>query len=74
MLECDTPLTGTQKKYGGYGGVFRALLEAGAAALAEERRDKVPIEMEITTFDVENTEVYPSLGDVDAILISGSRK
>ncbi|MCJ1362635.1 hypothetical protein MMC16_001741 [Acarospora aff. strigata] len=35
ILECDQPLTRTRAKYGGYGGVFTALLKAGAAALGE---------------------------------------
>lgn len=33
ILECDTPLEQTRAKYGGYGGVFTALLEAAAASL-----------------------------------------
>ena len=33
ILECDTPLDNTRAKYGGYGGVFTALLKAGADAL-----------------------------------------
>ena len=74
VLECDTPLDATRKKYGGYGGVFRALLEAGAQELAKERGEEKAVEMEITKFDVVDEERYPSLEDVDAVLLTGSRK
>lgn len=33
ILECDSPLSRTQSKYGGYGDVFTALLQSGAEAL-----------------------------------------
>lgn len=74
MLECDTPLEGTRHKYGGYGGVFRALLESGVGALAKEQGSQKPVELEITKFDVEVEEMYPKLEDVDAILLTGSSK
>ena len=35
ILECDTPLSRTEAKYGGYGDVFTALLRSGAEALGE---------------------------------------
>ena len=71
ILECDTPLDGTRERYGGYGGVFTALLKAGAATLG---RDDISSTagLEITKWDVEKAETYPHLGDIDAILITGS--
>lgn len=79
VLECDTPLDMTRHKYGGgYGGVFRALLESGAAALAEEEQPggshARPVELEVTKYNVELEEHYPDVEDVDAVLITGSRK
>lgn len=35
ILECDSPLSRTHAKYGGYGGVFTALLRSGAEALGD---------------------------------------
>ena len=68
ILECDTPLEQTRSKYGGYGGVFTALLHAGADALDLPRE-----RLEITSWDIVNGSVYPQLEDVDAILLTGSR-
>ena len=36
ILEADTPLPNTKKQYGGYGGVFEALLKRGARALSQQ--------------------------------------
>lgn len=68
VLECDEPIGRTKEKYGGYGGLFKELLENGAQQLAEKP------ELDVTKFDVVNTEHYPKLENVDAILLSGSRK
>jgi len=73
ILECDTPLNRTRAKYGGYGGVFKALLEAGADALNQPDRISSKKGLEITKWDVEKTESYPALEDIDAILITGSK-
>lgn len=74
VLECDTPLDNTRAKYGGYGGVFRALLNSGAEALAKEKGEDKAVELEITKFDVVAEEIYPSLENVDAVLLTGSRE
>ena len=75
ILECDTPLDQTRHKYGGYGGVFKALLEAGAIALNDPSLSSQPNHgLDITKFDVVTTEQYPSLDDIDAILLTGSRQ
>ncbi|MCJ1283219.1 hypothetical protein MMC26_002547 [Xylographa opegraphella] len=68
ILECDTPLTNTRSRYGGYGGVFAALLNAGARSLDLDKS-----ELHISTWDVVERQEYPSLDDVDAVLITGSR-
>ncbi|KAL3427264.1 GMP synthase [Phlyctema vagabunda] len=73
ILECDTPLDGTRAKYGGYGGVFTALLKAGADALSYTGLS-ANTGLELSTWNVVNDpESYPSLSSIDAILISGSR-
>ena len=68
ILECDTPLQSTREKYGGYGGVFTALLHSAADAKHMDREN-----LDITSWDVVNGEGdYPVLEDIDAILITGS--
>lgn len=73
VLETDTPLENTNKKYGGYGGVFEALLKTSAAALGGQP-DKLDPErdLQISKWDVVNGDKYPELEDIDAILITGS--
>lgn len=68
VLECDTPIGRTFEKYGSYGNLFKELLQTGAGKLSEKPQ------LDITKFDVVNTEHYPRLEDVDAILLSGSRE
>jgi len=72
ILECDTPLDGTRAKYGGYGGVFTALLKAGADALDYPGISSTS-GLELSTFDVVTKQEYPSLENIDGVLITGSR-
>ncbi|EGP84723.1 uncharacterized protein MYCGRDRAFT_75463 [Zymoseptoria tritici IPO323] len=69
VLECDTPIGRTKEKYGGYGNLFKELLENGA----KEVNAQHPPELDIRKYDVVNHEVYPELDDVDAILLTGSK-
>ncbi|KAI9754160.1 MAG: NADPH-cytochrome P450 reductase [Chaenotheca gracillima] len=84
VLECDTPLDGTRSKYGDYGGVFTALLQAAASSISKENEKLNPSKrlplgpppdygLDITKFDVEKEETYPNPEDVDAVLLTGSR-
>lgn len=67
ILEADTPLPEALAKYGGYGGVFKQLLRAGADALrytglsASEGLD-------ISVFDVVTKQEYPNLEDIGRYL------
>lgn len=74
ILECDTPLPETKKKYQGYGGVFEFLLRAGARAL--NRPDLDPeTGFEFSRWQVElEPDKYPDPSTIDAILITGSSK
>jgi hypothetical protein len=72
ILECDTPLLGTRSKYGGYGGVFTSLLKSGADALSYPGLTSSS-GLELSIYDVVNTQTYPNLSDIDAILITGSK-
>lgn len=71
VLECDEPLGKTKEKYGGYGNLFKELLNNGADKVAEKDRVKRP-ELDVSKYDVVNHEVYPELEDVDAVLLTGS--
>ena len=71
VLECDTPVTNTNAKYGGYRGVFEALLKSSAEALGQPERLS-PDDLEISGWDVVNGEEYPKLEDIDAVLLTGS--
>jgi hypothetical protein len=72
VLECDTPLPQTKRKYVGYGGCFDALLRASAKTLAGRDRFDPDKDLQISRWDVVDGEEYPNLGDIDAILITGS--
>jgi GMP synthase-like glutamine amidotransferase len=72
ILEADTPQPDTEAKYGGYGGVFTALLTAAAEAMDPPR--KLSEVATVTAHNiVEDMHAYPPLDEVDAILITGSR-
>jgi len=71
ILETDTPVPETNKKYGGYGGVFTALLKAGADALGEQGLSSKE-GLELKAYDVVTTQEYPELDNIDAILLTGS--
>ena len=67
ILEADTPIGQTKEKYGGYGGVFTALLQAGAEHIG------IPLDQLVfSKYDVVTKMEYPSLDEIDAVLITGS--
>jgi len=72
ILECDTPLDKIREKYGGYGAIFTALLNAGADALKEPETVSSTKGLEISTWDVVTAKKYPSFENIDAVLITGS--
>jgi len=72
ILECDTPMDGTRAKFGGYGGVFRQLLERAADALGHAGLSAKE-GMDLSYYHVVNEQKYPNLDDVDAVLMTGSR-
>jgi hypothetical protein len=72
ILECDTPLPGAVAKYGSYGGIFASLLKSGADALSYPGLTSSS-GLELTNYDVVTAQAYPSLEDIDAVLLTGSR-
>jgi hypothetical protein len=72
ILECDTPQPQTREKFGGYAGVFTALLSNAAQTLSPPQ--DLSSLVTISAHDVVNDlHSYPSLQDVDALLLTGSR-
>jgi GMP synthase-like glutamine amidotransferase len=69
ILEADTPVPRANERYRGYLGVFKHLFERAA--------HPVPLEsvVRLTGHDIVHNpaSAYPSLDDIDAILISGSK-
>jgi hypothetical protein len=76
ILECDTPLDQTQARYGGYGGVFAALMTKAAETLTSRGE---PVTVEIESFNVMN-DAYPDFEDGvgndkqpwDGVMLTGS--
>jgi hypothetical protein len=72
ILEADTPQPGTKAKYGGYGGVFTALLDAACVSL--DPPQSLASQLSISIHDVVgDLDSYPAIETIDAILITGSR-
>lgn len=74
ILECDTPLDRTRAEFGRYGGVFRQLLERAADRLGHAGLSATT-GLELSFWPVQTDPgKYPPLEDVDAVMLTGSRK
>lgn len=72
ILECDTPITSVVERYHGYGGVFKALFDAGVKQDGHSSAEEV---IDFSVYQVvENPGVYPDLHNVDGVLLTGSSK
>ncbi|KAJ3494581.1 hypothetical protein NLG97_g3977 [Lecanicillium saksenae] len=72
VLEADTPQPQTRERIGGYTAVFTHLFQSACDTATPPK--KLADELTISGHDIVNDlDAYPSLDDVDAILISGSR-
>lgn len=71
VLECDEPVGETRRRYGGFGNLFRELLEAGAAN-AELDGTIRPTSVLVSKYDVVHAMEYPDLASIDAVLLTGS--
>ena len=70
IIECDNPSFPSINKRGNYGGIFSSLLRAAAPQVGLSEED-----LKFSVHNVvENTTDYPSLDDVDGVLLSGSSK
>ena len=70
ILECDTPIDSVRELYGTYGNMFSNLL----IPQVTESFPSSDLALEISEWDVVNAREYPSLEDIDGILITGSSK
>ncbi|KAL4784226.1 class I glutamine amidotransferase-like protein [Aspergillus varians] len=73
VLECDTPAPSSNAKYGGYVGVFTSLLHASIQELHKPNPVSPDSILDISRFDVVTAQEYPSLENVDAVLLTGSK-
>jgi hypothetical protein len=72
ILQCDDPPENAKKKLGGYGPIFRTLLEAAADSLGHSGLSAKD-GLELSYWDVmREKDKYPNPDDIDAILLSGS--
>ncbi|KFG77555.1 GMP synthase [Metarhizium anisopliae] len=62
VLECDTPVPSVEKELGSYGAIFETLLSK-----------RKGVDFRLLKYDVVRQHTYPSTGDVDGILITGSK-
>ena len=72
VLECDTPPPNASDRYNGYGGMFQALFQASAKFIGHSSRLDSENGPDISQWDVVNGQKYPTLEDIDAVLITGS--
>ncbi|KAG9246570.1 class I glutamine amidotransferase-like protein [Calycina marina] len=72
ILKCDTPIPAVYSKYGTYGDIFTTLLKAGADTLSYTGLSSTS-GLELSAFDVVFAQEYPSLENIDGVLISGSK-
>lgn len=71
VLECDTPQPQTRARFGSYTGLFTALLQQASSSSSSSTSST---DLHITGHDVvNNLYSYPSLDEVDALLLTGSR-
>lgn len=70
ILECDTPNPAVFAKHGLYSDIFTRLLHSAATTLTPPLD---PSSLSLSAYDVVTEQSYPSLDDIDAILITGSK-
>lgn len=79
ILEADTPLPNTNAKYHGYGGVFTDLFRRAVAPDPLEAQLAIRVHHVVSDSPDDSSDAdaidsrYPSLDDIDAVLISGSK-
>lgn len=74
VLECAEPADAIKEHEGTYGDIFERLLRDGLNGLTNEEEETDGVELIVSKWPVFEKEDYPRLEEVDALLLSGSRK
>jgi hypothetical protein len=69
VLECDVPPSGIEARAGSYGDMFEGLIRQGY-----ERAPNDSTEILFSKYDVVKAQEYPSLDEIDAVVLTGSRR
>jgi GMP synthase (glutamine-hydrolysing) len=74
ILVCDTPIKPVLTKYGDYFRLFQELLRRGFndLDLSEEKFNEIRVEF--SEHQMVGTDRFPSLENIDAVVITGSSK
>lgn len=72
ILECDVVIDPVKARYEGYTAVFTELLRKSAIALGQPERLDPETGLNISRWHVVDSDKYPNLDEVDAIVMTGS--
>lgn len=72
ILECDIVIDQVKARYEGYTGVFTELFRASAKALGQPERLDPETGLDISRWHVVDSDEYPNLDEVDALVLTGS--
>ena len=73
ILECDELIGETKRKYGSFSNLFYLLFAAGVVRL-QQNSSREGHEIVESSYDVRLERNYPLLGDIDAVVLTGSSK
>lgn len=74
ILECDVVIDPVKTRYEGYAAVFTDLFQRSANALGQPERLDPATGLDISRWHVVDSDEYPNLDEVDAIVMTGSSK
>lgn len=72
ILECDVVIDRIKARYEGYTEVFTDFFKASAKALGQPERLDPKSGLDISRWHVVDSDEYPNLDEVDAILLTGA--
>ncbi|KFH44781.1 putative glutamine amidotransferase-like protein-like protein [Hapsidospora chrysogenum ATCC 11550] len=72
ILECDTPVEAVLEKLGTYGTIYDAFARRGLKAYVQDG-GRSDIDLEVTTWNMVDMGALPPLGQVDGLMLTGSK-
>ena len=69
ILECDVPIQPVLDARGTYGDIFEKIL---GEAINEHNKRQDRLEIKLSKWDVVNGGKYPTMNEIDGLLLSGS--